>query len=168
MKVLYLSKVIRFPNELGEATIEKAIKKSNGNTDNRDMYGRDAEYYRKLNLPVPEHLLESENEVPEISENGKIFLPVEQLDFEFLDFILPLKHFFSAEDTLELSCIVKDTLGKKHHVAQMAEEIYSYIVFINRPWYVKIADYIRFYWNKIFGKKELEININLETKEITD
>lgn len=132
------------------------------------MYGRDAEYYRELNMPVPNHLLESENETPEISEDGKILLPIEQINFEFLDFILPLDNFFSAEDTLELGCTVRDTLGKKHHVAQMSEEIYTYIAFINRPWHVKVADNIRFYWNKIFGKKESEIDINLETKEITD
>ncbi len=166
MQVLFLSAVTKIPNEAGEATIEKALKRSRGIDGKDEELGID--WYLENNLRPPPHLVD--DAAPEINENGTIFLPEDQLDFEFLDFVLPMSSFFSAKDTLDFGCIVRDTLGKKHHVAQMAEEIYDYIYFINRPWHQKIKDWLRYKWNNFFSKKESEgkdIIINLETKEIT-
>ena len=168
MQLLYLSAVTKIPNERGEATIERALKRGKGLDGKDEELGID--WYLDNNLRPPSHL--TDGAAPEINEEGKIYLPEDQLDFEFLDYILPLKHFLSAKDTLELGCIVKDTLGKKTHVAQMAEEIYDYIYFISRPWYIKLKDDIKYEWNKIFRKKEerevKDMIINLETKEITE
>ncbi len=152
MQLLYLSAVTKIPNEAGVATIEKAVKRNKGiNGKDEEL---DIEWYRENNLRPPDHLLE--DSAPEISKDGKIFLTEDQLDFEFLDFVLPVKHFFHAKDTLDFGCIVRDTLGRKHHVAQMAEEIYDYIYFINRPWHEKITDYLRYKWHTIFHKKKIK------------
>jgi hypothetical protein len=164
MKQLYLSKVVQIPNEKGEATIERVINRSKGINGRDDGYGRDINWYLDNNMKPPSYLFDETEEV-EINEDGEILLNEHELDFDFLDYILPLKHYFSAEDSLSFGCIITDTQGEQHHVTQTTEEIYSYLEFINRPWYVVLRDDIKYTWSRIFHKKQKETNIDFE---ITD
>ena len=73
-------------------------------------------------------------------------LAPEEIDYAFLDFILPLREFVSVTDTLEFGSLVKEQDGTITHVQETAEEINYYIEYLNRSkWQVFKEDFSSFF-----------------------
>ena len=118
MKKLYLTAVITVPSEEGQKRIDEVLEKETLGVQNifRDDYGRSREDYEEMNMRIPSYFDEEEAEFykkspkSEISEDGYMTLAPEEIDYAFLDFILPLREFVSVTDTLEFGSLVKDNI----------------------------------------------------------
>ena len=73
-------------------------------------------------------------------------LDPDEIDYAFVDYILPLREFVSVTDTLEFGSLVKETDGTITHVQETAEEINFYIDYLNRSrWQVFKDDFNSFF-----------------------
>ena len=154
MKRLYLTAVITVPSEEGQKRIDEALEKESSGIQKvfRDDYGRSRGDYEEMNMRIPSYFDEEEAEFyknspkSEISEDGYMTLPPEELDYAFLDFVLPMREFVSATDTLEFGSLVKEQDGTTTHVQETAEEINFYIDYLNRSkWQVFKDDFNSFF-----------------------
>lgn len=155
MKKLYLTAVITVPSEEGQKRIDEALEKQNFSMIQevfRDEHGHTREFYEDVAGKVPKGFAEAEKEfynttqVSEISEDGYMTLAPEEIDYAFLDFVLPLREFVSVTDTLEFGSLVKETDGTITHVQETAEEINFYIDYLNRSkWQVLKDDFNSFF-----------------------
>lgn len=157
MKRLYLTAVITVPSEEGQRRIDEALEKQSYSTVQETVYrdedGKSREDWEDiLSGKVPNGFAEAEkefyskNQSSEISEDGYMTLAPEEIDYAFLDFILPLREFVSVTDTLEFGSLVKEQDGTITHVQETAEEINYYIEYLNRSkWQVLKDDFSSFF-----------------------
>ena len=166
MKRLYLTAAITVPSEEGQKRIDEAIQKENVSSFVqevfRDEHGHTREFYEDVAGKVPKGFAEAEKEFynntqqSEIDEDGLMFLKPEELEYQFVDYLVPLKKIVDITDTLEFGSIVILENGTSVHVEESAEEINYIIYLLTRSSWDKFKDSIISFWRKITTK----ININ--------
>lgn len=137
MKRLYLTAIVKEPNEKGQEIIDNAIKPKEG--------GLSKQWYIEQNLTPPSDI----DDTPEIDENGLIFLEEQYLQTINLDVTIPLKNIDSYASAQEGGSIIYTKANVFYHVAEEVDEIDFYIDFISRSWFQKIKDYINYQIDKI-------------------
>ena len=174
MKRLYLTAVITVPSEEGQKRIDEALEKQNFSMIQevfRDEHGHTREFYEDVAGKVPKGFAElekefySKNQSSEISEDGYMTLAPEEIDYAFLDFVLPLREFVSVTDTLEFGSLVKEQDGTITHVQETAEEINFYIEYLNRSKWQIFKDDFNSFFRRIKYKLKGTKKVNLEGQE---
>ena len=175
MKKLYLTAVITVPSEEGQKRIDEALEKQNFSMIQevfRDEHGHTREFYEDVAGKVPKGFTEAEKEfyneiqVSEIDENGFMNLDPDEIDYAFLDFILPLREFVSVTDTLEFGSLIKEQDGTITHVQETAEEINFYIDYLNRSKWQVFKDDFNSFFRRIKYRLQNKKKVNfLEQKQ---
>ena len=132
MKRLYLTAVVTVPSEEGQKRIEEALDKQNFSMI-QDVYrceqGKSREDWQDiLGGKVPKGFDEAEKEFyknnssSEIDEDGFIELAPEELEYEFLDYLVPLKNIIDVTDTQEIGSIIilKNRYGISNRIIMSA------------------------------------------------
>lgn len=160
MKRLYLTAVITVPSEEGQKRIEKALEKESSGIQKvfRDDHGRSREDYEEMNIKIPKYFDEDEKEFykanpnSEINEDGQIFLKNEELEYEFLDYLVPLKNIIDITDNEELGSIIILKNGMSVHVEETVEHINYMIYMLTLGWW----DRLRFRFSNFFRAKKIK------------
>lgn len=149
MKLLFLTAITTIPTEEGQKRIEKAVKK-NRNSDGGEDFAKPgtSAWFRQMNITPPSDL---EEEDDEIDEQGFMQLPLEEIDYEFSDLVIPLKQISACEENPLIGSQLFTKSGEVFHIEETPEQLFQYITVITRPWYQKLLDWI---------KIKLKININ--------
>ena len=169
MKRLYLTAVITVPSEEGQKRIDEAIQKENVSAYVqevfRDEHGHTREFYEDVAGKVPKGFAEAEKEFysntqqSEIDEDGLMFLKPEELEYQFVDYLVPLKKIVDITDTLEFGSIIILENGTSVHVEESVEEINYIIYLMEMSTLDKISDKLKDFWRKIkykiTGKRKL-------------
>lgn len=155
-KLLCLTQVITKPSEEGQKRIDAALerRKNGGEKTNEDGYT--AEWFRDMNLPVPEDLLESEED-DDIDEEGYMFIPNEELEYVFLDMILSLDDFSSATKNEDIGSTVITKEGVSYHVQEEVEDIFGIIYITTQTWKERVIENWKYKIKNIFKKKEKDL-----------
>ena len=157
MKRLYLTAVVTVPSEEGQKRIDEALQKENSGIQNifRDDYGRSREDYKEMNLRIPSYFDEEEKEFykanpkSEITEDGEMFLQNHELEYEFLDYLVPLKNIIDVTDTQEIGSIIILKNGMSVHVEETVEHINFMIYMLTMSWW----DRLKFRFSNLFARK---------------
>ena len=157
MKRLYLTAVVTVPSEEGQKRIDEALEKETLGVQNifRDDYGRSRGDYEEMNMRIPSYFDEEEaefyskNPSSEIDENGFMNLAPEELEYEFLDYLVPLKNIIDVTDTQEIGSIIILKNGMSVHVEETVEHINFMIYMLTMSWW----DRLKFRFSNFFAKK---------------
>lgn len=156
-KYLHLTEIVTVISEKGEEKI-KRIERGNSGGIKRDSYGRSAENYEDMGLPVPEELLEKVED--EIDSDGNIELVDDEFEYVFNDCLISLDSFDFASDHNETGSFLYFKRRRKCiHVEETVEEIYAQIWYLNRTWKDKIEGLLERIKNK-FKKESTNTQIN--------
>ena len=142
MKLLYLTVLNAVPTEEGQKRIEKAVKKNKSSENDEYKQGSKA-WYESLGVAVPKDLEEEDSEVDEISEDGYMNLPLDEIDYEFSDLIVALEDFSTCEDNPIIGSHLYTKSGEIFHIEETCEQLFGYIAVITRPWHQRIIDWIK-------------------------
>ena len=159
MKRLYLTAVITVPSEEGQKRIDEVLEKQNFSMI-QDVYGCEQGKSREdwqdiLGGKVPKGFDEAEKEFyskspnSEIDEDGNMFLKPEELEYEFLDYLVPLKNIIDVTDTQEIGSIIILKNGMSVHVEETVEHINFMIYMLTMSWW----DRLKFRFSNFFAKK---------------
>lgn len=171
MKRLYLTAVVTVPSEEGQKRIDEALEKQNLSMIQevfRDEHGHTREFYEDVAGKVPKGFSEAEKEfysnIPssEIDENGYMNLAPEELEYEFLDYLIPLKNIIDITDTQEIGSIIILKNGMSVHVEETVEQINYYIDYLNRSSWQKFKDSFNSFFRQIKFKLKGVKKVNLE------
>ena len=157
MKRLYLTAVVTVPSEEGQKRIDEALEKESSGIQKvfRDDYGRSRGDYEEMNLRIPSYFDEEEKEFykvnpkSEITEDGEMFLENHELEYEFLDYLVPLKNIIDVTDTQEIGSIIILKNGMSVHVEETVEHINFMIYMLTMSWW----DRLKFRFSNFFAKK---------------
>ena len=158
MKRLYLTAVVTVPSEEGQKRIDEALEKQNLSMIQevfKDEHGRTREFYEDISAKLPNGFVEAEKEFyknsssSEINENGFIELAHEELEYEFLDYLVPLKNIIDVTDTQEIGSIIILKNGMSVHVEETVEHINFMIYMLNMSWW----DRLKFRFSNFFTRK---------------
>jgi hypothetical protein len=147
MKRLYLSIVVTVPSEEGQKRIDKALEKNNIDFIEGvyvDEYGRSREKYGDLGINPPEGFTEAEKAfrksflTSEINENGEIFLEKDELEYEFYDYLLPIKNIIDITDNPEIGSTIILKNGMSVHVSETVEDINEYLYILEMSWFKRL------------------------------
>lgn len=143
MKLLYLTGIVKAPNDSGEEKLSKAKSKRKDGID-----GMPRSWYIENSLKPPP---EADDEV-EFDEDGNVILEENDLDDVGVDVNIPVKVYGGVEDDLDFGSTVYTTYGVAFRVLETATEIESYIEYSNYSWlrkkYLKIKYYFAHKQNK--------------------
>lgn len=144
MKLLYLNSLILIPSDKGKQRIEKALGRNKSGVKT-DEHGNTREFYEELGVKIPEGFFEEDNDdfEDDIDEDGNMFLKPDEMEYDYSDLVLSLDSFSSVVDDEELGSILTTKNGKEFHIEETAEQVYAYILVINRSWFTKIKNYIQ-------------------------
>ena len=120
MKRLYLTAVVTVPSEEGQKRIDEEEK----------------EFYKA-------------NPKSEITKDGEMFLQNHELEYEFLDYLVPLKNIIDVTDTQEIGSIIILKNGMSVHVEETVEHINFMIYMLTMSWW----DRLKFRFSNFFAKK---------------
>ena len=158
VKTLLLTCVSTVANEKGEERVNKAIKNQSFCVK-RDKYGRSAEDYEDMNIPIPEELLETDSE---IDKDGMIDLKEDEVEYIFDDVALNLSDFSCAIDNqLTGTTSVYTKSGVMLTVEESAMEIDNQIDYLNLTWFDKSLIRAK----RIFKKKERDLILEFPNNE---
>ena len=93
-----------------------------------------------MNLRIPSYFDDEEKEFyainpkSEITEDGEMFLKNEELEYEFLDYLVPLKNIIDVTDTQEIGSIIILKNGMSVHVEETVEHINFMIYMLTMSW----------------------------------
>lgn len=133
MKLLYLNSVITKANAKGEEKVQKAINKSSHNKNDGSL---SKSWFEEQGLKPPEDL--EDEDIPNISEDGTIFLKEGEFDYDFSFAILNLKEFNSCINNSIIGSIIYTKDGGEIWVSETAEEVLSQIEYLNLNWLGRI------------------------------
>jgi len=141
MKLLFLTAVTAIPTEEGQKRIQKAVKK-NRNSDGDEDFAKPgtSAWFKSMNITPPDDLEEDEEE---IDENGFMFIPEDELEYEFSDLVLDMEEFQSCVETSMISSILTTKSGDIYEIEETPELVYYMIHMASRPWHEKITDWIK-------------------------
>jgi rubrerythrin len=158
MKILYLTAVVTVPSEEGQKRIDEALEKQNLSVVQevfKDEHGHTREFYEDISAKLPNGFTEAEKEFyskspnSEIDENGYMNLAPEELEYEFLDYLVPLKNVIDVTDTQEIGSIIILKNGMSVHVEETVEHINFMIYMLTMSWW----DKLKFRFSDFFAKK---------------
>lgn len=158
MKRLYLTAVVTVPSEEGQKRIDEALEKQNFSMIQevfKDEHGHTREFYEDISAKLPNGFVEAEKEFyskspnSEIDEDGNMFLKPEELEYEFLDYLVPLKNIIDVTDTQEIGSIIILKNGMSVHVKETVEHINFMIYMLTMSWW----DRLKFRFSNFFAKK---------------
>ena len=160
MKRLYLTAVVTVPSEEGQKRIDEALEKQNLPSSQsvfRDEQGKSREDWKTIlgDEKVPDWFAQEEEEFyktnpsSEIDENGFMNLAPEELEYEFLDYLVPLKNIIDVTDTQEIGSIIILKNGMSVHVEETVEHINFMIYMLTMSWW----DRLKFRFSNFFAKK---------------
>ena len=159
MKRLYLTAVVTVPSEEGQKRIDEALEKQNFSMIQevfKDEHGHTREFYEDISAKLPNGFVEAEKEFyknsssSEINENGFIELAHEELEYEFLDYLVPLKNIIDVTDTQEIGSIIILKNGMSVHVEETVEHINFMIYMLTMSWW----DRLKFRFSNFFAKNK--------------
>lgn len=88
-----------------------------------------------------------------------MFLKPEELEYQFVDYLVPLKKIVDITDTLEFGSVIILENGTSVHVEESVEEINYMIYLMEMSTLDKMYDKLKDFWReikyKITGKKKL-------------
>ncbi len=171
-KLLYITAVATVPSHKGEEKIKKAVEQINkkgGNPETifRDSNGRSREDWEGiLNGKVPEEFAELEKDfysnTVEADEEGNIFLNPEELEYEFMDLVMPKDSIDFILDHEEIGSLIYTKAGNVVHAEETCEDLFYYIGLLEMSWWEKIKisvlSFLRRIKNKVKGVKEVDLN----------
>ena len=159
MKRLYLTAVVIVPSEEGQKRIDEALEKRNLGIQNifKDEKGRSRADWETIlgDDKVPDWFEQEEKEFyknnpsSEINENDEMFLENHELEYEFLDYLVPLKNIIDVTDTQEIGSIIILKNGMSVHVEETVEHINFMIYMLTMSWW----DRLKFRFSNFFAKK---------------
>ena len=159
MKRLYLTAVVTVPSEEGQKRIDEALEKRNLGIQNifKDEKGRSRADWETIlgDDKVPDWFEQEEKEFyknnpsSEINENDEMFLENHELEYEFLDYLVPLKNIIDVTDTQEIGSIIILKNGMSVHVEETVEYINFMIYMLTMSWW----DRLKFRFSNFFAKK---------------
>ncbi len=159
MKRLYLTAVVTVPSEEGQKRIDEALEKRNLGIQNifKDEKGRSRADWETIlgDDKVPDWFEQEEKEFyknnpsSEINENDEMFLENHELEYEFLDYLVPLKNIIDVTDTQEIGSIIILKNGMSVHVEETVEHINFMIYMLTMSWW----DRLKFRFSNFFAKK---------------
>ena len=159
MKRLYLTAVVTVPSEEGQKRIDEALEKRNLGIQNifKDEKGRSRADWETIlgDDKVPDWFEQEEKEFyknnpsSEINENDEMFLENHELEYEFLDYLVPLKNIIDVTDTQEIGSIIILKNGMSVHVEETVEHINFMIYMLTMSWWEKL----KFRFSNFFAKK---------------
>ena len=159
MKRLYLTAVVTVPSEEGQKRIDEALEKRNLGVQNifKDEKGRSRADWETIlgDDKVPDWFEQEEKEFyknnpsSEINENDEMFLENHELEYEFLDYLVPLKNIIDVTDTQEIGSIIILKNGMSVHVEETVEHINFMIYMLTMSWW----DRLKFRFSNFFAKK---------------
>ena len=160
MKRLYLTAVVTVPSEEGQKRIDEALEKQNLPSSQsvfRDEKGRSRADWETIlgDEKVPDWFAQEEEEFyktnpsSEIDENGFMNLAPEELEYEFLDYLVPLKNIIDVTDTQEIGSIIILKNGMSVHVEETVEHINFMIYMLTMSWW----DRLKFRFSNLFARK---------------
>ena len=159
MKRLYLTVVVTVPSEEGQKRIDEALEKRNLGIQNifKDEKGRSRADWETIlgDDKVPDWFEQEEKEFyknnpsSEINENDEMFLENHELEYEFLDYLVPLKNIIDVTDTQEIGSIIILKNGMSVHVEETVEHINFMIYMLTMSWW----DRLKFRFSNFFAKK---------------
>ena len=159
MKRLYLTAVVTVPSEEGQKRIDEALEKRNLGIQNifKDEKGRSRADWETIlgDDEVPDWFEQEEKEFyknnpsSEINENDEMFLENHELEYEFLDYLVPLKNIIDVTDTQEIGSIIILKNGMSVHVEETVEHINFMIYMLTMSWW----DRLKFRFSNFFAKK---------------
>ena len=159
MKRLYLTAVVTVPPEEGQKRIDEALEKRNLGIQNifKDEKGRSRADWETIlgDDKVPDWFEQEEKEFyknnpsSEINENDEMFLENHELEYEFLDYLVPLKNIIDVTDTQEIGSIIILKNGMSVHVEETVEHINFMIYMLTMSWW----DRLKFRFSNFFAKK---------------
>jgi len=160
LKRLYLTAVVTVPSEEGQKRIDEALEKQNLPSSQsvfRDEKGRSRADWETIlgDEKVPDWFAQEEDEFyktspsSEIDENGYMNLAPEELEYEFLDYLVPLKNIIDVTDTQEIGSIIILKNGMSVHVEETVEHINFMIYMLTMSWW----DRLKFRFSNFFAKK---------------
>ena len=160
MKKLYLTAVITVPSEEGQKRIDEALEKRNLGIQNifKDEKGRSRADWETIlgDDKVPDWFEQEEKEFyksnpsSEINENDEMFLENHELEYEFLDYLVPLKNIIDVTDTQEIGSIIILKNGMSVHVEETVEHINFMIYMLTMSWWEKL----KFRFSNFFAKNK--------------
>ena len=157
MKRLYLTVVAVVPSEEGQKRIDKALENKDIDFIEdvfRDEHGHTREFYQDVAGKVPEGFSEDEKEFYKnrtssgINENGEIFLEKEELEYEFYDYLLPIKNIIDITDNPEIGSTIILKNGMSVNVSETVEDINTYLYVLEMSWFDKLKAYVSNLFNK--------------------
>ena len=158
MKRLYLTAVVTVPSEEGQKRIDEALEKQNFSMIQevfKDEHGHTREFYEDISAKLPNGFAEAEKEFyskspsSEIDEDGNMFLKPEELEYEFLDYLVPLKNIMDVTDTQEIGSIIILKNRMSVHVEETVEHINFMIYMLTMSWWGRL----KFRFSNFFAKK---------------
>ena len=158
MKRLYLTAVVTVPSEEGQKRIDEALEKQNLSMIQevfKDEHGHTREFYEDISAKLPNGFVEAEKEFyknnssSEINENGEIFLENHELEYDFTDYLVPLKNIIDVTDTQEIGSVIILKNGMSVHVEETVEHINFMIYMLTMSWW----DRLKFRFSNFFAKK---------------
>ncbi len=160
MKRLYLTAVVTVPSEEGQKRIDEALEKQNLPSSQsvfRDEKGRSRADWETIlgDEKVPDWFAQEEDEFyktnpnSEIDDDGNMYLKPEELEYEFLDYLVPLKNIIDVTDTQEIGSIIILKNGMSVHVEETVEHINFMIYMLTMSWW----DRLKFRFSNFFAKK---------------
>ena len=158
MKRLYLTAVVTVPSEEGQKRIDEALEKQNLSMIQevfKDEHGHTREFYEDISGKLPNGFVEAEKEFyskspnSEIDEDGNMYLKPEELEYEFLDYLVPLKNIIDVTDTQEIGSIIILKNGMSVHVEETVEHINFMIYMLTMSWW----DRLKFRFSNFFTRK---------------
>ncbi len=158
MKRLYLTAVVTVPSEEGQKRIDEALEKRNLGIQNifKDEKGRSRADWETIlgDDKVPDWFEQEEKEFyknnpsSEINENDEMFLENHELEYEFLDYLVPLKNIIDVTDTQEIGSVIILKNGMSVHVEETVEHINFMIYMLTMSWW----DRLKFRFSNFFAK----------------
>lgn len=156
---LLLTEVITVLNEKGE----KRLNKNTSNKTATDENGRDAEWYRELNIRPPKYLEEQESE---IDEDGFMKLNDDELEFKFLATIIDSSEFLMAtndEEGFGSTITLKNLFTIK--VEEDIDDVYGQILYNERGWFERFKDDLRSWYYNLRASLRLSPKKKIKTEE---
>lgn len=161
MKRLYLTAVVTVPSEEGQKRIDEALEKQNLPSSQsvfRDEKGRSRADWETIlgDEKVPDWFAQEEDEFyktnpnSEIDDDGNMYLKPEELEYEFLDYLVPLKNIIDVTDTQEIGSIIILKNGMSVHVEETVEHINFMIYMLTMSWW----DRLKFRFSNFFAKNK--------------
>lgn len=168
-KLLYLTAVATVPSHKGEEKIKKAVEQINKKGGNpeaifRDNNGRSREDWEGiLNGKVPEEFAELEKEFygdssVTLDEFNNVYLEPEELEYEFIDLVLPRESVDFIIDHEEIGSLIYTKAGNVVHVEENCEELFFYIGLLDLSWWERFKTSVL----SSFARKKKQQEIILE------